>query len=90
MFVETVTAPRDEWEKFTERLRIMTDPPAALVASVAWVGKDGLVTALNVWDSPDAVSDFYMERVRFVVEAEGEPANKPDRHGPPIAAYFRS
>ena len=89
MFVETVTAPRDEWERFTERLRMTTDPRAALVATVARVGKDGLVTALNVWDSPDAVADFYIERVRFLVEAEGQPANKPERHGPPIAAYFR-
>ena len=89
MFVETVTSPRDEWEKWNERLRMTTDPPAALVASVAWVGKDGQVTSLNVWDSPDAIADFYMERVGPFVRAEGEPPNTPDRHGPPIAAYFR-
>ena len=89
MFVETVTAPRDEWEKWNERLRTTTDPPAALIAAVAWVGKDGRVTALNVWDSPDAVADFYMERVRPFVETEGEPPDKPERHGQPIASYFR-
>ena len=90
MFVETVTSPRDEWDKWNERLRMTTDPPAALVASVAWVGADGLVTALNVWDSPDAVADFYMQRVGPFVQAEGEPPNTPERHGPPIAVYFRT
>jgi hypothetical protein len=89
MFVETVTSPRDEWDKWNERLRMTTDPPGALVASVAWVGKDGLVTALNVWDSPDAVADFYMERVGSFVQTEGAPPHPPERHGPPIAAYFR-
>ena len=47
MFVETITAPREEWERMTEKLRVMSDPPEALVATVAWVGKDGLVTALE-------------------------------------------
>jgi hypothetical protein len=90
MFVETITAPRDEWEHWTERLRVQADPPAALVASVAWVGSDGLVTALNVWDSPEAVADFYVERVGAIVQSEGEPLNKPQRHGAPLAVYIRS
>ena len=34
MFVETVTAPRDEWERFAERLRTLDDPPPALFVSV--------------------------------------------------------
>ena len=85
MFVETITAPRDEWERWTERLRMTSDPPEALIASVAWVGDDGQVTALNVWDSPDAVAAFYVERVGPIVQAEGEPLNKPQRHGAPLA-----
>jgi hypothetical protein len=89
VFVETITAPRDEWERWTERLRLVSDPPAALVASIAWLGADGLVTALNVWDSPDAVADFYVERVGPIVQAEGEPPNKPQRHGTPLAVYIR-
>jgi hypothetical protein len=89
VFVETITAPRDEWERWTERLDVVSDPPAALVASVAWVGADGLVTALNVWDSPDAVADFYVERVGPIVQAAGEPPNKPQRHGTPLAVYIR-
>ena len=41
----------------------------ALVASIAWLGKDGDVTSVNVWDSPQAVGDFYMERVGPIVQA---------------------
>jgi hypothetical protein len=89
VFVQTITAPRDEWERWTEHLRVLSDPPEALVASVAWVGADGLVTALNVWDSPDAVADFYVERVGAMVQSEGEPANKPQSHGTPLAVYIR-
>jgi hypothetical protein len=33
--------------------------PAALVASVAWES-DGEVTCVNVWDSPDAIADFFL------------------------------
>ena len=89
MFCETITAPRDAWERWTDRLRITSDPPAALVASIAWAGADGQVTAVNVWDTPEAVAEFYMERVRAFVEAEGEPANAPQRHGQPLAVYIR-
>ena len=89
MFVETITAPRDEWERWQERLRLLTEPPDALVAAIAWLDSDGQVTSVNVWDTPDAVADFYMERVRAIVEAEGEQANKPQRHGQPLAVYIR-
>ena len=89
MFVETATVSRAGWEKWNERLRMTTDPPAALVAAIAWVGNDGQVTSVNVWDSPDAVADFYMERVGAFVQAEGEPPSPPQRHGQPLAAYFR-
>ena len=89
MFVETVTAPLEEWEAWTERLRMMSDPPAALVAAIAWRGPDGQVTAVNVWDSPEAVADFFMERVSLIPEAERDAVNKPVRHGPPVAVYIR-
>jgi hypothetical protein len=89
MFVETITAPRAEWEQMIERLRTVSDPPQALVAAIAWNAGDGKVTSLNLWETPEAVADFFMERVRPIVEAEGEPENKPQRHGPPIMVYFR-
>jgi len=66
-----------------------TDPPEALAATIVWESGDGQVTSLNVWDTPGAVADFYMERVRPLVEAEGEPSNKPQRHGEPVAFYRR-
>ena len=89
MFVETIQLPRQEWERWHERLGYTTDPPEALAATIVWESGDGQVTSLNVWDTPGAVADFYMERVRPLVEAEGEPSNKPQRHGEPVAFYRR-
>ena len=89
MFVETVTSSRELWETFTQGTRLTSDPPAALVASVAWDAGEGRVTVLNVWDSPDAIADFYVERTRAVIEKVGEPAEKPKRHGEPLEVYIR-
>jgi hypothetical protein len=60
-----------------------------LVVSIAWDSGDGQVTGINVWETAGAIADFYMERVRPFVEAEGEPTNKPQRHGEPLAFYLR-
>ena len=89
MFVETIVLPRREWERWQERLRLLDDPPEALIASIAWDSGDAQVTGVNVWETPGAIADF-MERVRPFVEAEGEPPNKPQRHGEPLALYLRS
>ena len=89
MFVETITAPREGFEHWNEKLGILADPPAALIVSIAWDAGDGNVSVINMWDSPEAVADFYVERVNSVVETEGEPANTPRRHGQPIAVYVR-
>jgi hypothetical protein len=89
MFIETIVLPRPEWERWNARLGYTTDPPDALVATVAWDSGDGLVTAVNVWDTPAAVADFFMERVAPMLETEGEPTNKPRRHGEPITFYVR-
>jgi hypothetical protein len=89
MFVETITAPRIEWERWHERLRLTADPPDALIASIAWNSGDGQVTVISVWETPAAIADFFMERIRPIVEVEGEPANKPARHGEPLAFYLR-
>ena len=89
MFAETITTSRDEWDRWNDRLRMLADPPAALIASIAWQTPDGNVTSLNVWDSPEAVADFFIERVRPYVEAEGEPPTSPTRHGEPLAVYLR-
>jgi hypothetical protein len=47
------------------------------------------VTGVNLWDTSEAIADFYLERVRPIVASEGEPTNKPQRHGEPLAVYLR-
>jgi hypothetical protein len=89
MFVETIVLPRPEWGPWEERLHYSTDPPDALIATIVWDSGDGQVTGVNVWDTPGAIADFYMERVRPIVDAEGEPTHKPERHGEPLAFYLR-
>ena len=41
------------------------------------------------WDTPAAIADFYVERVGPIVAAEGEPTNKPQRHGEALSFYSR-
>ena len=89
MFVETITADRDEWTRWSSSLRLATDPPASLVATVAWDNGDGTVAAVNVWDSPEAVADFFVERVEPTLQEAGEPVARPARHGQPLVFYAR-
>jgi len=89
MFVETIALPRAEWEHWHERLRYAADPPDALIATIVWDSGGGQVTGVNVWETPKAVADFYLERVGPIVATEGEPSRKPERHGAPLAFYLR-
>jgi len=89
MFVETIDLPREEWERWHDLLRYTTDPPEALVATIAWDSGDGQVRGVNLWDTPEAIADFYVERVGPIVATEGAPTNKPQRHGEPLALYIR-
>jgi hypothetical protein len=89
MFVETITSPAEEWHRWNERLRMLTDPPAALVASIAWRAGNDQISAVNVWDTAEAIGDFFVERVHPIVSAEGEPPVAPSRHGEPVAFYLR-
>jgi hypothetical protein len=89
MFIETVTTTRDEWERWKVWIGMLNDPPEALVALVAWESADGQATQVNVWDNPGAVADFFMKHVLPIIEVEGEPANKPQRHGEPLAFFVR-
>jgi hypothetical protein len=43
----------------------------------------------HVKGQPRTPDDFFLERVAPIVEEEGEPANKPKRHGEPLAFYLR-
>ena len=56
---------------------------------IVWDSGDGQVTGVNIWETPRAIAGFYVERVGPIVEAEGEPSNKPQRHGEPLAFYLR-
>ena len=89
-FIETIVAPHAEWKTFTDRIRLFSEPPAALMAAIAWDGGEGRVVQVNLWDEPSAVADFFIERVMPVVERYGAPSSKPARHGPPVASYFRA
>jgi hypothetical protein len=89
MFIQTITQPRDEWQTWSERLAVYDDPPEALVAAISWDAGDGMVTQLNVWDSPAAAGDMYMKRTAAVIEELGEPSGKPQAHGEPVAVYLR-
>ena len=89
MFVETITSARDEWESFSQGTRLTSDPPSALVLSVAWDVGEGRVSVLNVWESADAISDFYVERTHSLIQQRGEPADKPKRHGEPLEVFVR-
>jgi len=89
MFVETITAPAQEFQAWNERLRLLSDPPAALVVSIAWNAGEGRISGVNVWDTPEAVADFFIERIQPIVAAEGTPATTPTRHGEPVAVYLR-
>jgi hypothetical protein len=89
MFVETITSPRSEWEAWNERLGMLTDPPETLVATIAWDAGEDYVTAVNVWDSAEAIGQFFESRVSPILHDLGEPTSKPARHGPPITVYLR-
>ena len=89
VFIESITAPEDEVTTWITKLRLLDDPPEALVASFAWRSEDGQVASINVWDSPDAIATFFLDRVQPILEVEGPPATKPARHGRPLHAYIR-
>jgi hypothetical protein len=90
MFVETIALPRPEWEHWHERLGYTINPPDELIVTIVWDSGDGEVTGVNLWDSAEAVADFYVERVGPLVQADGAPSNKPQRHGEPVAIYLRA
>jgi hypothetical protein len=88
VFIERLSAPRGDFELWDTRLRLVTDPPPTLAVSVAWE-TDGEATCINVWDSPEAIADFFFDRVQPLIEAVGPPVNKPQRLGHAVRAYVR-
>jgi hypothetical protein len=63
MFVQTVTSTRAEYEAALRLLEFDTNPPATLVATVAFSSGDDEVTLVNVWESPGAMAEFFVERI---------------------------
>jgi hypothetical protein len=89
MFIEMITAPTEEFQQWTERLRLVSDPPDALVASFAWRSGDGTIASINVWDSASDIADFFIDRVQAIVDEKGPPEHKPERLGEAVHAYIR-
>jgi hypothetical protein len=84
VFVERVTLGRAEWEEWTGRLRVLTEPPAALVACLAWRSEDDTITFINVWDSASDVADFFLERAQPIIETAARLADAIGDHHLPF------
>lgn len=90
MFIETITQETDDWYEWSRLIRLTEDSPDALVASFAGASNDGTMTGVNVWESPGAISDFYVGRLLPIIQERGEPDARRQRHGAAMAAYVRS
>lgn len=77
MFIDIVTAPRQEVEFVDEEAGLFSDPPDGLAAAVAWEVDDDNVTVLMVWETPGARGDFAAEKMMPLVEA-GDVTTKPE------------
>ena len=61
MFMETITATASEWHLVNEKTGLVSEPPAGLVAHVAWESGPDQVTAVMVWEAPGQRGDFAAE-----------------------------
>ena len=87
MFIETIVLPRQEWERWHERLRLTDDPPEGLIASIAWDSDDRQGHGRQRLGERQRPRALLPETRPTVVQAEGEPPTK--RHGEPLAFYLR-
>lgn len=90
MFMEIVTGSRREAALVEENSRMFADPPAGLLAAVAWESGDDDVTTLMVWETPKAHGDFSFERMMPLFESGvmSEVKGKPERLTP-VKVYLR-
>jgi hypothetical protein len=59
MFMDTVQTTSAELDLVDQKTGLFSDPPAGLLAALAWEGPtEGLVTLLMVWETPGARGDF--------------------------------
>lgn len=77
MFIDIVTAPREEVELVDEKAGLFSNPPDGLAAAIAWEADDDNVSVLMVWETPGARGDFGAEKMMSLVEA-GAVTTKPE------------
>lgn len=89
MFMETITAPIVEWNLVNEKSRLTDDPPAGLIAHVAWESGPDEVTAVMVWETASQRGDFAVE-VMMPLFQSGELADVSSNPSPvqPLLAQF--
>jgi hypothetical protein len=82
MFVEIITQPRSEYELVEGETGLQSNPPAGLLAAVAWEAeKPDEVTMLMVWATPEARGEFAFEKV-LPLAKQGKVASNPKRLKP--------
>lgn len=91
MFTEIVTTSRAVADRVLAGSRLVSDPPAGLLAAIAWESGTDRVSLLMVWDTPAARGDFSFERmVPLLRSAEfADVTDKPQRVAP-VEVYLRS
>lgn len=82
MYVDIVTSKRSELEVIDAETGLLSDPPDALLACIAWEAENpDEVTVLQVWQTPDARGDFAFEKVMPLAQA-GKVVSNPKRLKP--------
>ena len=81
-FAEVVVTTPAEVEEVFERARVLTDPPAGLVAVVGWETGPDEVTVVMVWSDPSARGDAALERFMPMLEDGTFRPTKPERIHP--------
>ena len=76
-----VTTPAEVGEVF-ERARVLTDPPAGLVAVIGWETGADETTVVMVWSDPSARGDAALERFMPMFEDGTCRPAKPERIHP--------
>jgi hypothetical protein len=91
MFAETITLPRAQAQTVSDHSRLFAEPPAGLLAAIAWEAGGDDITTVMVWETPAARGDFAAERmVPLVADGTlGEEHGHPERVTP-VELYLRA
>jgi hypothetical protein len=84
MFAETITIARSQAQAVWDHSRLFSEPPAGLLAAIAWESGGDDITSVMVWETPAARGDFAAERMVPLYEAGilGEAHGHPERVTP--------